>query len=275
MSKNFKSDYFKSEDHLENCRKAGIKGNKRIKELQKERIQKYNENPKKCKLCGKPFDYFHKLKIFCNTSCAATFNNTGRVVSEETRNKIAKSNEGFTTKNGYKESIPLITKICSCCKKEYQTRKTKQIYCSRLCARKMNGTSLESREKIRQKQLQHVKDGTHKGWKLRSNKTPSYPEQYFIDLLNNENIGGWEREYKCGSFFIDFAFLDKKIAVEIDGKQHNYKDRKERDIIKNDFLIEDGWKIIRIKWFNPVNNENKEKLYSQLNEFKYYINSNQ
>ena len=38
------------------------------------------------------------------------------------------------------------------------------------------------------------------------------------------------------------------IALEIDGKQHEYADRKESDKKKDKYLIDNGWKVSRIKW---------------------------
>ena len=64
------------------------------------------------------------------------------------------------------------------------------------------------------------------------------------------------------------------IALEIDGKQHwENQDRIERDKRKDKILKEQGWKIFRIKWFNPVNENNKKKLYTKINEFKKIIMS--
>jgi len=49
-----------------------------------------------CKYCGKEFDTNSstKRKVFCNSSCAAKFNNKDKVVSEETRLKISKALKG-------------------------------------------------------------------------------------------------------------------------------------------------------------------------------------
>jgi very-short-patch-repair endonuclease len=113
---------------------------------------------------------------------------------------------------------------------------------------------------------QTAKDrGTFSGWKKRT-KEPSYPEQYFIDLFNNENINGFEREHNVGRWFIDFAFLDKKIAIEIDGKQHQH--RKHLDEEKDNFLRENGWTVFRIEWFNPINEKNRNKLYPKIKLMK-------
>ena len=114
-----------------------------------------------------------------------------------------------------------------------------------------------------------IKNGTHKGWITR-NKI-SYAENYFITVLTNLGLD-FKREHKVGKYFIDFAFINYKIALEIDGKQHELPDRKEADRIKDIFLTSLGWKIFRIKWYNPFS-KNKNKLYSQIEEFKELLKS--
>jgi len=49
---------------------------KKWKQLRIERIVAYNSHPKLCKYCNNPIPYDkHKENIFCNTSCAASYNN--------------------------------------------------------------------------------------------------------------------------------------------------------------------------------------------------------
>ena len=260
--------YNGSIEQLKNFKKASIIGNKKIQENKQKRIEEYNKDPNFCKQCNNKFLYNERHKTFCNASCAASFNNLKRILSNATKEKISKSLGGRGKK--YKKEYK---KNCIGCKKEYKTRIKNQKYCSRLCVRKYASKQPEAREKNRQAQLKLVKEGKHIGWKSRTKK-PSYPEQYFIDLFNNENINGWKREYKVGAYFIDFAFEKKMIALEIDGKQHwENLDRIERDKRKDKILKEQGWKIFRIKWFNPVNENNKKKLYTKINEFKKIIMS--
>lgn len=261
------SDYFKSEEHLINAKNASIEGNKKIQELKQARIDEYSINPKKCKLCDKPLDYHHQKRTFCSSSCSASFNNEKRVLSDKTKEKISHQLKG-KIHDTERLSIQFIDKTCPNCDKAFKTRKKNQVYCSRECVRKKYFNSESSKEKTKQKVKERIENGTFSGWKSRKNRNPSYPENYFIDLLNNENITGWTRELPMDKYFIDFAFIDKKVALEIDGKQHSYEDRKKKDIEKDMYLKENGWNVFRIKWYNPVNDKNKEKLYSQIDIFK-------
>jgi len=270
MLKFKKSGYYKSKEHLENFKKAGIIGNLKIQENKKKRIKEYNKKPIICKQCNKIFTYEERFKTFCNSSCSATYNNSKRILSKETKEKIRNKLKG-NIKETNLLSKKYISKICEGCKKEYKTRNKKQKYCSIKCVGFSN-KNIKVREKISKSLKKAIKEGRYNGWATRTKFKPSYPEQYFINLFNNENINGWEREYKVGLYFIDFAFKNKMIALEIDGKQHwENQDRIERDKRKDIYLQKCEWKVFRIKWFNPVNENNKKKLYTKINEFKKII----
>lgn len=86
------TEYYKSGKHLENVLRASEKGRdaSRLKKLQRE--AEYNANPKLCLCCGLPIEYKKKnTSKFCSKSCAATYNNTGRVHTTNTKRKIAES----------------------------------------------------------------------------------------------------------------------------------------------------------------------------------------
>lgn len=105
-------------------------------------------------------------------------------------------------------------------------------------------------KQARKAALTMKQNGTHAGWHNRRFES-SYPEKYFISLFQSENITGWEREKKVGRWFIDFAFTDKMLAVEIDGRQHQDPDRKIKDQEKDAYLEDCGYRVIRIPWNNP------------------------
>lgn len=54
-----------------------------IARLKQERIEKYLENPLRCKCCNEPISYeTHYENKFCSSSCAATFHNQNRKVQK-------------------------------------------------------------------------------------------------------------------------------------------------------------------------------------------------
>lgn len=86
--------------------------------------------------------------------------------------------------------------------------------------------------------------------KSRWNNEPSYPEKFFMQVIENEfDNKNYTREYSVGVYSIDFAWVEKKLAIEIDGDQHQrFNSYKERDERKDKVLAENGWKVMRIIW---------------------------
>ncbi len=55
--------------------------------------------------------------------------------------------------------------------------------------------------------------------KSRWNNEPSYPEKFFMRVIENEfSDKDYEREYSIGIYSIDFAWKHKKLGIEIDGE---------------------------------------------------------
>ena len=69
------------------------------------------------------------------------------------------------------------------------------------------------------------------------------------------------------SYFLDFFIENKKIDLEIDGKQH--KDREGHDEYRDVNLIKNGFLVYRIKW-KSINTE-KGKIYIK-NEIVRFLN---
>lgn len=116
----------------------------------------------------------------------------------------------------------------------------------------------ESRKKLSEiMKERHAKNIAAK-WKNPHIAT-SYPEKFFMKVIKNEfNDKNYKKEYPIGKWFFDFAWVDKKCAIEIDGQQHQrYKHQIESDKAKDAFAFESGWKVLRIKWKNMYNNPKK------------------
>ena len=102
----------------------------------------------------------------------------------------------------------------------------------------------------------HAEGRAHNIGSSRWNNKPSYPESFFKKVIENEGIdAGYKTEYPVGIYSIDFAWCHKKIAVEIDGQQHQrFEEYKNRDNRKDLHLKSLGWKVYRIPWIDFFNN---------------------
>ncbi len=100
----------------------------------------------------------------------------------------------------------------------------------------------------------------------RWNNKKSYPEKFFIKVIENEFIDkNYKNEYSIGIYSLDFAWIHKKKCIEIDGKQHErFEEYKVRDRKKDIFLKENGWSILRISWKEMYDNP-KQKIKEAYN----------
>lgn len=101
--------------------------------------------------------------------------------------------------------------------------------------------------------------------KLRKNTT--LQEYKIWCLLKNRQLNGLKfvRQYPIGSYIVDFACRKEKLIIEIDGGQHNFDENIVFDNKRTEFLINNGYKIIRF-WNNEID-ENIEGVYLRLQEF--------
>ena len=215
----------------------------------------------KCESCNTEHNGDYGSGRFCSSKCARGFSTKNK--REEINKKVSKKMYG----TGQGREI----RNCIYCGKEYETfKRLSRKFCTKSCGRKHNGNSPETIEKLRNTMLKKVKNGTHSGWKSRKQKLPSYPEKFFMEVLDNNDIQ-YEHELPCGKYFIDLAIKSVNIALEIDGKQHEYEDRKKSDILKDVCLSENGWKVYRIKWKSINNESGKIYIKEQIERFlKFY-----
>lgn len=84
----------------------------------------------------------------------------------------------------------------------------------------------------------------------RWNNKPSYPEKWFMKIIDNEfQNKNYIQEMPFGRFSLDFAWPELKVCIEIDGEQHQRCDiQKARDKAKDLLLEHSGWKILRMPW---------------------------
>lgn len=105
-------------------------------------------------------------------------------------------------------------------------------------------------------------------YKLYHSSRISYPEQYFKDIFEHENIP-LKYHLQVGLYELDFYNEEYKVYVEIDGDTHKHKKVQEIDKRKDDYLKSLGWKGIRICWseYQKLSREEKELEINKIREF--------
>jgi|688.fasta_scaffold470407_1 very-short-patch-repair endonuclease len=133
---------------------------------------------------------------------------------------------------------------------------------------------IEMKLKISKSLKKAHENGSHPGWAhINTSKTNrSKPEEIFYSwILNDEYLSllNIEEKKPFGKYFLDFAFIDFKIDVELDGIQHlRSKESIDHDILRDKFVIENGWIPYRIS----VSEFYKDKIKT-IENLKYFIES--
>ena len=86
---------------------------------------------------------------------------------------------------------------------------------------------------------------------LRQNLTDA--ERAFWSVVRNRQFHGLKfyRQYSFGPYILDFYCPEKKLAVELDGGQHNQSDGREYDAIRTSYLNAHGVEVERF-WNSDV-----------------------
>jgi len=61
----------------------------------------------------------------------------------------------------------------------------------------------------------------------------------------------FRRQEPMGNYIVDFICYEKKLVIELDGGQHN--EFREKDIPRENWIIKQGFKVVRF-WNNDVIN---------------------
>lgn len=131
-----------------------------------------------------------------------------------------------------------------------------------------------TKQKISEKLKIAYNEGRHVGWShinSRQDRT-SYPERFFLKVLKNNGLFDKyhiEQKLSIGKYFLDFAIIDLKLNIEIDGQQHFRTDEAiSHDKIRNEYLISKGWKVYRICWIEFL-----QKTKEQIDYFLKYVDN--
>ncbi len=86
---------------------------------------------------------------------------------------------------------------------------------------------------------------------LRKELTPA--ERKLWSRIRNDQLGvNFRRQHAISNFIPDFACIEKKLIIELDGSQH--LEQEEYDKERTKYLETQGYKVIRF-WNNDVMND--------------------
>ena len=97
-----------------------------------------------------------------------------------------------------------------------------------------------------------LKPRTYRPRELRARSTDA--EWKLWSILRNRQLGGFKfrRQVPIDRYFADFACLDARLIVELDGSQH--ADRGEYDTERTRMLESLGWRVIRFDNMEALTN---------------------
>ena len=113
-----------------------------------------------------------------------------------------------------------------------------------------------------------MEEGCKIGFVFHHSSSISYPEQYFIELFEKENIP-LKYHLQVSRYELDFYNKDLMKYVEIDGEQHYLESMIEHDKIRTEFLEQLGWKGMRIRWsvYQKGSYNDKQKIINDIKQF--------
>ena len=230
---------------------------------------------KKCKFCGKEFEVVKgkKERKYCSRKCAGEdfkkritkvceicgtnfevqqYAVNVKYCSIKCRNRgISKKMKGvFAGKKSPSFKGGKIKKVCAYCGKPFEVfpyRNRTANHCSIACSKL--DTSKETREKIAEsiKKLQEEDPTLHPNYILSQKGHETQIEKLVREELTRRRLLV-EKQYKLGSYWVDFAFPEHKIAIECDGKYwHSKEEHVRKDRQREERIRKLGWMILRFK----------------------------
>ena len=165
-------------------------------------------------------------------------------------------------------SRPSIKWVCEYCGCERTSPKASQTLHEKYCYSNPNKVecvghkvSEETKIKISLGMKIAHKEGRANEWQGRTER--SYAEQSWYNIFSND-LGQktFVNNFFVKKYWLDFAWPDKKIYFEVDGRTHFTKEGVQHDIERTEFLEKEGWTLIgRCNWseYQKLSKVEKEK----------------
>ncbi len=157
--------------------------------------------------------------------------------------------------------------FCDFCKQSFNRLSSKKLH-EKYCESNPNRiecvghkVSEETKIKISLGMKAAHKEGRANGWQGRMER--SYAEQSWYNIFSND-LGQktFVNNFFVKKYWLDFAWPDKKIYFEVDGRTHFTKEGVQHDAERTEFLKKEGWTLIgRCNWseYQKLSKVEKEK----------------
>jgi len=115
--------------------------------------------------------------------------------------------------------------------------------------------TIETKKKLSAIRIKYLRENPHIIMFPKNGE--SYPEKYFKECLKNSS---YKPSHRFLQYELDFADIERKINLEIDGEQHfTTKKSIKHDEMRNKALTDLGWKVIRVRWRKFIKLSKQEK----------------
>jgi len=207
---------------------------------QKNLTKQYNWT---CKCCGKVCESRRKLREHYKTH-----------------------NDDDCTKSKFSHNVPVTSETCKYCGRTCKSVSGLHLH-EKCCDKNPNRIYLAkqsvvmtdiTKEKI-SKALKKYYEGKTIWY---TSEKMSYAERYFSKIFTDAS-----HNYHVDRYFLDFAWVDKKLYVEVDGEQHYTPKGIAHDNERTTRLLKCGWRLLaRIRWssYNKLDKNERKKFVKEL-----------
>ena len=79
-------------------------------------------------------------------------------------------------------------------------------------------------------------------------KRATQAERELWSQLRRRQLAGlrFRRQFPIGPFVVDFVCLERRLIVEVDGEVHEHAGRIERDVARDRWLMDQGFRVLRL-----------------------------
>lgn len=245
------------------CEIMAIRRKEKLASKREEALQEWKNVPHFCEKCGKVMTEKYGSGRFCSKACAKS-----HIISSQTKKKISE---------GVHRTLKALGKSrkdrhCKYCGNLIPLNRLGR-YCSEECFKLGRHKSLSESISMAHSEGKGI-------WLPRTVWT--FAETIWKDILDYNNFSylhNYKMNRKASNLnkstcsFADFYLEigDKRIDLEIDGKQHRYEDRFLKDLDRDALLAAEGIYVYRVPFVNP--SKEPDKFNQQVGDFLSFIHN--